>query len=879
MPQKVRPPGGTSDASTYRVPRPPSFLLRLWLLVLCIAPLAYSGCTCNPSHTNKTKPSAEAAPQPPPPEPLPAPALIVTEPAPPQKTVLPPRQIQILVVDSESRPIEDALVHFLDGSDGIGHEVITDVQGLAVQDTGEIADSYYQVWAEKGPLISGLITVQAQPADTALIPTPLPLAPGTHLTGRVHREALGVVASIQMLPKGHNHLPFYSTSSPDGYFNIPVLPRGQWEVSVTSQSHSQPQAAFVSANDSEFHVDIPMTANASASGEIVNGKGNPVPGALVHFIALGATQEREAPQQWSTLQTGLRWVHPLTGKRYLPIRSSRRFGAKRSGIRPSECGGGHCGVDLGGTRGWPILSAADGRVVVASDDDRGKSGRYVAIAHAGGMKTFYMHMDSVSPQLKIGSAIPAGTVLGTLGRSGIQRSEPHLHFALSREREGRIVFINPEPMLRIATVRPPPPKDLEQLPDFTLPPPLVTSSEDHQPLRSGHDGRFSQSNLAAGSYRIEVTHPDYAVSQSAPFVLKPGAKFSKLRIVLNPGKRLAGIIVGPDGPILGAWIRAYQGQGESRRQVALANADTEGRFALRPAKGILEVEVGAAGFGVHRTTISTKSAGLEELLFTLSKFDSELRGQVRDPNGAPFSAAAVQILSGPAARGRKVQCDAYGFFRFEKVPKGGYKIQIRSEKYPDFEVSLKSDGSPEFVLRQGGSMRLVFRDSHSGGPIAGTRITAKSPDDRSTTAVTDALGKVEFSALTPGNWTLTVDSEAFVFFERKQKVRASTAIAKEVEYSLQRGAILAGVVLDHAGDRASGAQVWVGKTKTKSDSTGRFRLVRVPVGKVSLHAKVGPSSTSQALELFAGDEQVTLELTLPATATEDTAAEDTAAEE
>ena len=79
---------------------------------------------------------------------------------------------------------------------------------------------------------------------------------------------------------------------------------------------------------------------------------------------------------------------------------------------------------------------------------------------------------------------------------------------------------------------------------------------------------------------------------------------------------------------------------------------------------------------------------------------------------------------------------------------------------------------------------------------------------------------------------------------------------------LQRGASLRGVVRDRYGDRVEGARVWVGRTETTSDSDGVFRLNRVPTGDIVLRAKRGDETSASPLGLFAGDEFVTLELTI-----------------
>ena len=60
----------------------------------------------------------------------------------------------------------------------------------------------------------------------------------------------------------------------------------------------------------------------------------------------------------------LDWIHPVVDTEdLLPPQATGRFGAGRNGIDREECGRGHCGVDLGGPIGRPIVSVGDGVVV------------------------------------------------------------------------------------------------------------------------------------------------------------------------------------------------------------------------------------------------------------------------------------------------------------------------------------------------------------------------------------------------------------------------------------------------------------------------------------------------------------------------------------
>jgi len=110
----------------------------------------------------------------------------------------------------------------------------------------------------------------------------------------------------------------------------------------------------------------------------------------------------------------------------------------------------HQGIDLDGQESEPVRAAASGKVVFAGLDRPGngnsvnltpeeaaqlsrrdtfdKGGLYIIIAHGNGVRTFYMHLHTIS--VTTGDRVKAGDVIGSLGRTGVKRSGPHLHFEL-----------------------------------------------------------------------------------------------------------------------------------------------------------------------------------------------------------------------------------------------------------------------------------------------------------------------------------------------------------------------------------------------------------------------------------------------------------------
>lgn len=158
------------------------------------------------------------------------------------------------------------------------------------------------------------------------------------------------------------------------------------------------------------------------------------------------------------------WTHPVTGSAELmPEQASRQFGSHRDGIDRPECGDGHCGVDLDGPRGRPLVAVAAGTVVRVELSELGldgKSGRYVRIEHDDGTLTAYMHMDEVAA-LRVGDRVAGGQYLGTLGATAVFASVPHVHFSLEvplhAGQHGDSTdtrYLDPAPFLARATIAP-----------------------------------------------------------------------------------------------------------------------------------------------------------------------------------------------------------------------------------------------------------------------------------------------------------------------------------------------------------------------------------------------------------------------------------------
>jgi hypothetical protein len=104
-------------------------------------------------------------------------------------------------------------------------------------------------------------------------------------------------------------------------------------------------------------------------------------------------------------------------------RISSRFGKRKHPI--SKKWKTHMGVDYAASRGTPIRATADGKVVSAGR--KGGYGNTVVISHAGRFSTLYAHMKGFAKQIRSGSQVKQGQIIGYVGTTGYSTG-PHLHY-------------------------------------------------------------------------------------------------------------------------------------------------------------------------------------------------------------------------------------------------------------------------------------------------------------------------------------------------------------------------------------------------------------------------------------------------------------------
>ncbi|MBO5354823.1 MAG: M23 family metallopeptidase [Clostridia bacterium] len=92
----------------------------------------------------------------------------------------------------------------------------------------------------------------------------------------------------------------------------------------------------------------------------------------------------------------------------------------------------HLGIDIGTMAGASVSAMADGVISQVWEDV--SMGQCVAVSHSGNAYTIYKNLSVTLPDsVKVGAAVKAGDVIGTIGESAMVEiaDEPHLHLEMT----------------------------------------------------------------------------------------------------------------------------------------------------------------------------------------------------------------------------------------------------------------------------------------------------------------------------------------------------------------------------------------------------------------------------------------------------------------
>lgn len=112
---------------------------------------------------------------------------------------------------------------------------------------------------------------------------------------------------------------------------------------------------------------------------------------------------------------------PLSFRRISSNFSYRRFHPILKIYRP------HHGLDYAAPQGTPVSAVGDGTVIFSGY--KGQYGKIIIVRHPNNWRTYYGHLSRIEKNIKKGSKIKQGQIIGYVGSTGLATG-PHLHYEL-----------------------------------------------------------------------------------------------------------------------------------------------------------------------------------------------------------------------------------------------------------------------------------------------------------------------------------------------------------------------------------------------------------------------------------------------------------------
>ncbi|MEM7262352.1 MAG: carboxypeptidase-like regulatory domain-containing protein, partial [Planctomycetota bacterium] len=345
-------------------------------------------------------------------------------------------------------------------------------------------------------------------------------------------------------------------------------------------------------------------------------------------------------------------------------------------------------------------------------------------------------------------------------------------------------------------------------------------------------GEYQLQGLENEHYRLRVIAPRH--SPATRRYVRAGS--TDVNFALEIGGELTGIVRGTDGgPISDADLYIYKQDSEDvdiievvlqRLYPPLAAVSTGpgGEYVFDQLGAGMEYRLvtTASGFQpVETQKIVVSTGGSTTLDLSLEKGKS-IAGYVYGPDGAPLEGARVKVnLTGArsatpqiALTDQGVQTSAEGYFIFDTLEDGEYRVVASHDAYATFQQQKVSPDTAELAitLSEGAAISGTVRDAGTGAAIAGAIITVREPAGVEKKATTDASGLYMVRGVTVprrGEARLGCTADGYAREGNASAPVTDGSVTEGFDFAMRANGTVSGVVLDTAGAKVSGARVEV----------------------------------------------------------------------
>lgn len=269
-------------------------------------------------------------------------------------------------------------------------------------------------------------------------------------------------------------------------------------------------------------------------------------------------------------------------------------------------------------------------------------------------------------------------------------------------------------------------------------------------------GAFRVDELAAGPYRLRVSHDEHPSELLSGQLARPGAEESGLRVVLADGAEIEGRVLGLDpGDTSELAVRARPSETDFGNPLAgaaaarFADLESDGTFQLRGLREgelyrLTVVESGAEGpslWSESRSAVVLVRSGERGVELELVAPSVLAFRVVDDATGAPLTSFEVEAGSPwreplRDAEGRPLVQHEDGYVRFTDVPlrvgASTADLQVRAQGFQPWTregIELVAGEETDLGLVRlvrAEQLRVRVLDRETGAPVRGARVTLRA---------------------------------------------------------------------------------------------------------------------------------------------------------
>lgn len=373
-------------------------------------------------------------------------------------------------------------------------------------------------------------------------------------------------------------------------------------------------------------------------------------------------------------------------------------------------------------------------------------------------------------------------------------------------------------------------------------------------LTTDNDGRITAPEVPAGMIAANASARLYEPASARGVLQAAGEARLEVELIPITWGAVFGVVTNQASgvPVANAAVRIGE---------IVLRSDEAGLFrAERVPAGSVAVSAEMPRYRSDRETIALERGGEQQVDLQLDPITTgTLQGRVVNADdGSSLSGATV------TAGGLSARSGSDGRFSIEQVAAGDITARAEATLFVPNEatVIVEAAGTADVEIKLTpiiwGTISGAVVDAKSGKPIADARVSAGEQSAR-----TDAAGSFTLERVAAGD--VSVHAAKPVYVDGATTLALAKGASETVTLRLEPitwGAVTGRVTDSETGRPLADADVTVGTQSTRTDSSGRFRVEKVPAGRLQVAGRTPAYEPNTAyIELAAdGERDVTLTL-------------------